>query len=204
MEPGRLYLWALSVCSDSHRILMGAGARVAAMRPSRRRWERSKCASVRGTRAKRGSRHRSREKKFLPHPLALTYSMHCIVCIATIQVCGGNGDRKIDQNLRSKRRYWSKTHSCKILSPPRHTVDYSAYLDVCGRVRTLNSDCRLKCRTVNHTRRHTLWAHAHGTRLRDTGSHNNQYWAYVTVFACTSGSSKIWAAEDRLRGKNKR
>ena len=24
MEPGRMYLWTLSVCSDSHQILMGA------------------------------------------------------------------------------------------------------------------------------------------------------------------------------------
>ena len=63
MEPGRMYLWTLSVCSDSHRILTGRCARSVGIYPSRRRWKRSKCASVRGTRAKRGSRHRSREKQ---------------------------------------------------------------------------------------------------------------------------------------------
>ena len=58
-----MYLWTLSVCSDSHRILTGRCARSVGIYPSRRRWKRSKCASVRGTGAKRGSPDRSREKK---------------------------------------------------------------------------------------------------------------------------------------------
>ena len=36
MEPGRMYLWTLSVCSDSHRILTGRYARVVGIYPSRR------------------------------------------------------------------------------------------------------------------------------------------------------------------------
>ena len=72
MEPGRRDRLRSRVCSDWHRILTATSARVVAMSPSRRRWNRSKCASVRGTRAKRGSRHRSREKKFPSHPLTLS------------------------------------------------------------------------------------------------------------------------------------
>ena len=45
-----------------HRILTGTCARVVRWCPSRRRWKRSKCASVRGPVAKRGAPDRSREK----------------------------------------------------------------------------------------------------------------------------------------------
>ena len=65
MEPGRRDRLRSRVCSDWHRILTGTCARVVRWCPSRRRWKRSKCASVRGTGAKRGAPDRSREKKFL-------------------------------------------------------------------------------------------------------------------------------------------
>ena len=82
MEPGRMYLWTLSVCSDSHRILTGRCARSVGIYPSRRRWKRSKCASVRGTGAKRGSPDRSREKKVPAGPVNVTLHRPQYVALA--------------------------------------------------------------------------------------------------------------------------
>ena len=63
MEPGQRDRLRSRVCSDWHRILTGTCARVVRWCPSRRRWKRSKCASVRGPGAKRGAPDRSLRKK---------------------------------------------------------------------------------------------------------------------------------------------
>ena len=94
MEPGRRDRLRSRVCSDWHRILTGTCARVVRWCPSRRRWKRSKCASVRGPGAKRGAPDRSREKRVptrsLPDPLFRDGHSALLKLYISMQIAVGN------------------------------------------------------------------------------------------------------------------